>query len=904
MNPFYDLNKRLASIGTETKQIAESVDKTKSAVVKTLETALAQDLKSLMEGQVNEISDATKDSYAKKAKAEVSIHNRNKNNPGASAKDKEMAAKSAAKREKGLEKVKEDGTGGMNFSGSGSLEEKFDKPVHLNPAKKGMFKGKSKADLEKQLAHLHKSGSHKKGSPEYTKQQELNFAIRAKSGWPKGKTNEAIPMTLEDGISTFESTPGEYVNIKKGMKSPAKMTDVMRGTNIPKKIQQAGKPVGNNPLANVGKGLKAFFKGEPEPMDEAEMMEYLQAKAQSMPYNGPDGAADAYNGMEFESSPNGPHGKPGWLIDAQKRAEGEIDEAVTRQHFQHTAELLKHIEDIDKRMELAKHHAAIFKTANPRFDHNKFMKACGLDECGVWEDDVMTDEGNAFTDKLRHTPKGGKFKMGNKTYTDTSDVDEGFADLDAWMKDRQHEKHSNFDKKKISTGTVYTRKHEDEPEDDKDDIDAPASKGGKTRGRPKKEKAPHRFTKGAWKNKEKADEGADDMVDRGEYDQEGDMVKDNLHTIRREAGDLEKIVRNSENVPEWVQDKLAQAKGMVTAVSEYMKTQHERDVEQETGEEGVEITEKSTSEKQARTMAAAAHNPKFAKKVGIAQNVAKEFNKADKGTKQLSNAMKHKKTEEEATPKRDNKAERAGKKVTKDIEYDEKKKDGIHGKKRDSEDAKAERAGKKVAKDIEYDEKKKSKKEVDENTVAGSVATTSAKSKSSGGMGFGKGIYDSFNRDVESMINESIDVKKQVSENMGGGEELVITVTGDDVGRIKELLQHMGLEGGDDHQHDAEPEYCPSCACDPCECGHEDEHGMPELDEADVDVTENDPDYPSNQEYSNDAFQYSGGLNKPKATGQTTIPVISSQTDRQMSDKMSEARSFVDLYKAIEARTK
>ena len=40
----------------------------------------------------------------------------------------------------------------------------------------------------------------------------------------------------------------------------------------------------------------------------------------------------------------------------------------------------------------------------------------------------------------------------------------------------------------------------------------------------------------------------------------------------------------------------------------------------------------SKSAKQARTMAAAAHNPKFAKSVGIPQKVAKEFNKADKGT--------------------------------------------------------------------------------------------------------------------------------------------------------------------------------------------------------------------------------------------------------------------------------
>jgi hypothetical protein len=53
----------------------------------------------------------------------------------------------------------------------------------------------------------------------------------------------------------------------------------------------------------------------------------------------------------------------------------------------------------------------------------------------------------------------------------------------------------------------------------------------------------------------------------------------------------------------------------------------------------------------------------------------------------------------EARAKADNKAEKAGKKVTKDLEYDMKHK----GK----DDNKAEKAGKKVTKDIEYDEKKK-----------------------------------------------------------------------------------------------------------------------------------------------------------------------------------------------------
>jgi len=41
----------------------------------------------------------------------------------------------------------------------------------------------------------------------------------------------------------------------------------------------------------------------------------------------------------------------------------------------------------------------------------------------------------------------------------------------------------------------------------------------------------------------------------------------------------------------------------------------------------------STSKKQHNFMAAIAHNPAFAKKVGIPQSVGKEFNNADKGKK-------------------------------------------------------------------------------------------------------------------------------------------------------------------------------------------------------------------------------------------------------------------------------
>jgi hypothetical protein len=51
----------------------------------------------------------------------------------------------------------------------------------------------------------------------------------------------------------------------------------------------------------------------------------------------------------------------------------------------------------------------------------------------------------------------------------------------------------------------------------------------------------------------------------------------------------------------------------------------------------------SKSPAQARLMAAAAHNPQFAKKVGVPQSVAKEFNQADQGNRLLKEGDKAKK---------------------------------------------------------------------------------------------------------------------------------------------------------------------------------------------------------------------------------------------------------------------
>ena len=216
--------------------------------------------------------------------------------------------------------------------------------------------------------------------------------------------------------------------------------------------------------------------------------------------------------------------------------------------------------------------------------------------------------------------------------------------------------------------------------------------------------------------------------------------------------------------------------------------------------------------------------------------------------------------EEEKTSTRDSHAEKAGKKVAKDIEYDEKKKDDIHGKKRGPEDAKAEKAGKKVTKDIEHDEKKK-EKEVDESTTSGSVATSTA--TKGGGSMVGKGIYDSMNRELENMIAESMSIN--MSDSTEGNKSLTVTATDDDAMKLAMMLKSAGLggQGGDMHSHGEEP--CATCGMPDCGCG--------DVQEA---VDENSPDWPTNTEQADNNFGYSGGLNKPKTDvagdGQTTIP--------------------------------
>lgn len=67
--------------------------------------------------------------------------------------------------------------------------------------------------------------------------------------------------------------------------------------------------------------------------------------------------------------------------------------------------------------------------------------------------------------------------------------------------------------------------------------------------------------------------------DSKEYSDEAGMVKNNIHTIVRVMTHLCRELKDDEDMPEWVQEKIASAKGMLVGVMDYMISQHEQGIQ-------------------------------------------------------------------------------------------------------------------------------------------------------------------------------------------------------------------------------------------------------------------------------------------------------------------------------------
>ena len=323
----------------------------------------------------------------------------------------------------------------------------------------------------------------------------------------------------------------------------------------------------------------------------------------------------------------------------------------------------------------------------------------------------------------------------------------------------------------------YTKKLDDQPEDKEDD-DTPKTKGRKAvgAGKGKKIGAKHSGTSKLHRKDAIAEEGDDiSLLDKGEYDREGDMAKDDLQSIAMAAKELHAILGDDQNLPEWVQSKITKALDYINTSNQYM---HQQEFDREP------VAEKAVSQQQQKFMGMAHAIQKGEKVKGASpelKKVAKTMKKSD--VKDFA-ATKH-----EGLPK-----------------------------------------------------KVKAKEEEVEET------TDAPKAKKSGGIQFGKGVYEAMDEKLEQVISESMNINVSMTTNDMGEPTKSITVSaeGEQAEMLAQLLNLAGLQA----------------------------QGQEQVDEVD----ENNPDWPTDEETTgNDdphLTRWAGGLNKPKETGQTTVPVV------------------------------
>jgi hypothetical protein len=844
MSFFYDLNKKLNGIGAEQKKLVESKQAPKTPARQTLEQALRSDLKSLME----------------------------------------------------------DGTGGMNFSGSGSLEEK------AGYSAKKAAAGKDIGKPGKNFAKIEKSAAKKYGSKEAG--ERVAGAVLNKLRHPKesiGQVKEAYnPVKAVkqcaksymemNGIHSVHDLEAEDIE-SIGGDCQMNYQDVCEilGCNLPdslgpvKSYDEHGDMEESALQAYLGnkkygkQGMDALRKAgrEHAGKDKMDQIRNRYDKMDEMECDNPTPSKGIPGNMPVKGKMDRLNGKRDYY--EEEHSEEDIMDYLNRKLAPH-----------DKQQQAKEDACAV-----------PYNKGSGKPDAK----NGMEFEGNAFTGKLASTPKGGKFELDGEEYKDDSSLEE-----------------------------TVSRKHFQQVADLLKNIPDEAKR---------KEMALHHASIFKQQNprfdiRRFAQAAGVDLEECAMWEElKGGQVKlDKNHDGKLDANDFAMLRKGAEETDEGWDDAMAVGKAAAnqkpafsrhnvkdTGYSKVYTRKPETFDEPEDGEEA-----SADAPKRGRPATGKAPNRKT--KGAYKHKVDEEGEemvdeKAEQGKRHFFDklapaAKKVAKVVGKVVGKEDVKAEKAGKKVAKDIEHDE----GHKGKDDNKYDDKKDRKEKKTEDskpdyiDLDKDGNKKEtmkkaakdkEEKVDETTTSSSIATATTSGKSSkGGINYGGSIYDSWNRQFETLLAESVNVSQESAKMEDGNEEesITINVTGDDVARFKEVLASMGL--GQQTAPSVEVTHddsCGTCGGTPCQCDEQlaNANGATltgdELDEADVTVSQNEPDYPSNEEESDDALQYSGGLNGPKSTGQTTIPVVASQQDRLHTMKESEdVDSFLNLYQSFKTK--
>lgn len=148
------------------------------------------------------------------------------------------------------------GKGEMSLAGHEMKEEAEDNPESAMLEKwagdaevkaTGQYADKSVEELKSMLAKLHKSGPHGKDSPAAKKMRQINFALRAKGGWKKGKgaaMKEEVEQVDEKAKNPYAigmAAAKKAAGIKKKHATDLPKGVVVKGHEIAKKIMKKEK---------------------------------------------------------------------------------------------------------------------------------------------------------------------------------------------------------------------------------------------------------------------------------------------------------------------------------------------------------------------------------------------------------------------------------------------------------------------------------------------------------------------------------------------------------------------------------------------------------------------------------------------------------------------------------------
>ena len=659
------------------------------------------------------------------------------------------------------------------------IEEKWGAPTRVSPEEKGKYAGKSKDELLKQYNALKKSGPHKKGSADYGKMRELAFAIRAKSDWGKVQEDEmeegneftqARMDAIRAGKPSFSvggktyRVSGDTSDERRQMKMDESVIEEGYADFFDKK--QMYKKIGADVEGRSDDYVVTFKDGTRKRYQEVDGRRRVTSLE---PVDRNDAVDDSGEVVKRgRGRPKGTGRKLGTrgVTDVRKKRVKESEPGADQEG---PADLLAAVEEeinnpgrtVDNLRDVM--NATFGSDRSPEFKKaraviGKYIDLVDTAAMGSEEDGIapMTHGNIArhikeydLTDRLAHAAAMLDKVVGSRGPVTENDQ-EGPADLLAAVEEEINnpgrtvdnlrdvmnatfgsDRSPEFKKARAVIGKYLDLVDNAAMGSEQDGI-APMTHGNIARHIREYDLTDY-LQHAAAKLDAIVGNAIKEDYDKDEYDEEGEMAKSQARTIADAAQELQSILDDDENLPEWVQKKITLALEYIDTARDYLKANRP---ETEDGEEEI-MAEKAVSKAQraAAGIARAAQKGEIPK--SELRGASKEMAKMPAGE-----LKKFAKTKEKGLPEK---------------------------------------------------VKETDKEEVEETTTAGSVATAPAAGKTKGI--FGKGVYEgaiaeSFEQKLGVVLKEGMNVSTNQSED---NKSLTITATDEDADQLADMLKMAGL---------------------------------------------------------------------------------------------------------------